>query len=160
MFTVVFRAQAQQVRFIQLAVGKTGGVQSRSQGVPTVGRKTEPEFGDNRIGKPAVMKVGKPCLPRRGIQHFVKEPGGKPVRFKHSPALFMKPRVVVVVLRHGKPDFFGKEPHRFDIVKVFNVFNKGNHIAAVAAAETIIRLRFGVNGKGRRFFVVERAKTG
>ena len=74
----------------------------------------------------------------RGEQLTVEELPGFAVHFV-QPAAFTG-GIVVAVLRHSHSGALRQESHRLDVVKVLDSADKGDDVAAGAAAEAVVAL--------------------
>ena len=80
------------------------------------------------------------------------------VRRQNGGALFGE-GIVIAVLRQSHSRSVSKLLDRLHIVEIFHSAHECYHIAADSAAEAIEAPVFGINGKRRGLFVVERAES-
>src|SRR5579864_2215055 len=62
-------------------------------------------------------------------------------------------------LRNADAAFFSDGAHRFRKRGLVHLHHELKNVAALAAAEAVVKLLGGVNGEGRRFFLMEWAKA-
>lgn len=110
------------------------------------------------IGKSARIEVFKALPALRRIELCVEKSCRLTVGTVHLGPFFAESRIISV-LRHGNTVSVGKKLNSLHIIEIFNISYKGYDVSAVAAPEAIIRLRFGIDGKRRCFFVVKRTKS-
>ena len=110
------------------------------------------------IGKSARIEVFKALPALRRIELRMEKSCRLTVGTVHLGPFFAESRIISV-LRHGNTVSVGKKLNSLHIIEIFNISYKGYNVSAVAAPEAIIRLRFGIDGKRRCFFVVKRTKS-
>ena len=88
----------------------------------------------------------------------MKKTGCFPVEFKNTGSHLIS-AVFPTVIRDFHIVAAGKETDRLNIIKVFNLHNKGDNVSPRTAAKAVERLGVRINNKRGRFFRVKRAET-
>ena len=122
-----------------------------------VRRVSQAEALDGRVGKAAPAPVRPSDAP--GVRIQTRKIEARRVLVDgDDPAAQAAGLVILLRKRHT-----GASRKEFDGLYVINIvyfFDKGDDVAARAAAKAVKRLRLGIYDKGRRFFIVKRAQPG
>ena len=154
----VFVAAAQEIRALEQNIVKALFVEVIFKRAPIVRGKAQAEVADSLHSQPAVKEIVESMSASVGKELRVKKLRRRAVRRQNGGALFGE-GIVIAVLRQSHSRSVRKLLDRLHIVEIFHSAHESYHIAADSAAEAIEAPVFGINGKRRGLFVVERAES-
>ena len=137
-------------------IGEPFSFQIAGERVPRIRRIADAEFPDGCRRQRAFAHIGDRFTGGTGCQLIEKEPRGQPVGFQQPFADIRQ--AVIFALRKLHIVHIGEECDRLRKVEAFDVHDKLDDPAALAAAKAVIQPFFRVDRERRGLFTVKRAE--
>ena len=129
-------------------------------GIPATRGKPKPKAPDVRIGKPTLVEVGKRLRALACPQRGVKKTRRRDIGLVDAFALVRtEGGTLIRALGKRQMHALSQQLYRFRKVQAFQLHHELYDRAALVTAEAVKELRFRIHGKGRCFFIVERAQA-
>ena len=147
------QTRVQQLPFFKPLLGH-----GPKQGIPAVRGITQAEAGDGPLGQAPAAEIIQPLLPRWGVELGVEVPGSLLVQGQEASSLSAA-GLVHALFGELHPRPFGQQTGRVQKRQVFQLHDKGEHAAALAAAKTVVYLLVSGNRERGGLFRMEGAKS-